>query len=303
MALFRASFPAAAGALAAVALAAVTLAAVTLAAVAPASAQTRLAAATFAERSALLHAAQRCPLLGEAELAALAAGAALARSALLRSGETPARIDTLDAQAALAAAARPCHDPALLRSAQRAQAGFSAWSRLSIMLFPGQAATWAATRRPDAEGWYLRQEGRYGAILGVREGDSGPVVALAAPLTARSPEPAFGLLSFRDAARAPHSLIAVPARLGQGLAAVSASPAMARQVWAQDRTVILTADGRRLAILSFPINAFEGISALDPREAIEVRLGRAMGDVGARLYFEVGDLAAAQAFLAAQPAG
>lgn len=280
--------------------ASILAASVALVAVAPAAAQVSTAAAAFAERSALLRAAQRCLLLGPPELAALAAGAAQARSALLRSGETPAQIEILSAQAASAAAARPCHDPALRRLAERAEAGFAAWSRLPAMQFPGQVATWAATRRPDPEGWYLRQQGRFGAILGVRAGDSGPVVAFAVPLTARSPEPAFGLLSFRDAARAPQSLIAVPARQGQGLAAVSASPAMARQVWAQDRTLIVAADGRRLAILSFPIDAFEGVDALDPREAIEVRLGRAMGDAEARLYFEVGDLAAAQAFLAAQ---
>lgn len=283
-------------------------AALALAAAAPATAQSPTpaapspdAATAFAERSALLHAMDRCPMLDDDALAALAAGAAQARSALLRAGWTADRIAALRTRAIVSVDARACTDPALRQSVAQAQAGFAAWARLPAMQFPGQSAAWSATRAPDAEGWYLRQEGRFGSILGVREGENGPVVAFAAPLTANSPEPAFGILSFRDAARAPDSLIGVPGRSGQGLAAVSASPAMARQVWARGREVILTEDGRRLAVLSFPINAFDGIDALDPREAIEVRLGRTVGETGARLYFEVGDLVAARAFLAVRP--
>ena len=290
----------------------VTLVAAALSAfaVAPAAAQATPAAAqaappdaatAFAERSALLHAMQRCPLLSDEELTALAAGAAQARSALLRGGWTQTRIEALRSRAIVAVDARACTDPALRQSAAQAQAGFVAWSRLPGMHFPGEVAAWRAARAPDADGWYLRQEGRFGSILGVREGEDGPVVAFAAPLTANSPEPAFGILSFRDAARAPQSLIGVPGRDGQGLAAVSASPAMARQTWAQERSVVVTEDGRRLAILAFPVNAFDGVEALDPREAIEVRLGRTVGETGARLYFEVGDLVAARAFLAVQP--
>jgi hypothetical protein len=259
------------------------------------------AATAFAERSALLHAMDRCPMMADEELAALAAGAAQARSALLRGGWTAERIAALRSRAIVAVDARACNDPALRQSVAQAQAGFAAWARLPAMQFPGQSAAWSAARIPDADGWYLRQPGRFGSILGVREGEDGPVVALAAPLTANSPEPAFGILSFRDAARAPESLIGVPGRSRHGLAAVSASPAMSRQVWARGRDVMRTEDGRRLAILTFPMNAFDGVEALDPREAIEVRLGRTEGETGARLYFEVGDLVAARVFLAARP--
>jgi hypothetical protein len=76
---------------------------------------------------------------------------------------------------------------------------------------------------------------------------------------------------------------------------------MARQVFAQTRSIESDPEGRRVVMLTFPAGAFEGVVHLDPREAIEVRLGRSGTDQSVSVYFEVGDLAAAQAFLAARP--
>jgi hypothetical protein len=268
----------------------------------PAFAQTAPDAATaFAERSALLHAASRCSLLSPDETLALRAGTQQARGALLRSGWNGVRVDALAARASAAAGQRACDDPALLQATQQAQAGYAAWARLPAMRFPGPATVWAASRAPDAEGWFLRQSGRAGAVLGVRLHEDQPVVALTVPLTSNSPEPAFAVISYRDAARASVSLVDVPGRRTADLAALAAPPAMARQVWAEERSVLIDAEGRRIALLLFPANAFQGVAGLDPREPIEVRIGRAGSDQGVRLYFEIGDLAAAQAFLAARP--
>ncbi len=270
--------------------------------VGPAFAQSAPDAATaFAERSALLAASARCPLLTADEATALRAGAQQARGALLRGGWNGARVQALADRAAAAAAARDCDDAAFIQAATQARAGYAAWSRLAAMQFPGAVSPWTVTRAPDAEGWFLRQAGRAGTVLGVRMGEDGPEVAFSAPLTPGSPEPAFAVMSFRDAGRAPISLVEVPGRAGTGLAATAAPPGMARQIWAQRRMVEAQGDGRRIALLTFPAAAFEGIAALDPREAIEVRIGRVGSDQGVRVYFEVGDLAAAQAFLSAQP--
>jgi hypothetical protein len=268
----------------------------------PALAQTAPDAATaFAERSALAQAAQRCGLLSPAELHAVQAGASQARGALLRGGWDGPRVDALAQRASAAGARRACDDPALLQAAGQARAGYAAWARMPTMQFPGVATAWIATRAPDPEGWLLRQTGRAGAVLGVRLGADGPLAALTVPLAAGSPEPAFAVISFRDATRAAVSLAELPGRAGQTLAAFAAPPAQARQVWAQERTILTLDDGRRIALLTFPASAFDGTAALDPREAIEVRIGRAGSDRGVRLYFEVGDLAAALSFLAAQP--
>jgi hypothetical protein len=269
---------------------------------APAFAQSAPDAATaFAERSALVAAANRCRLLTPDEALALQAGAQQARGALLRGGWDGARVQALAERAVAAASRRACDDAALLQAVAQAQAGYAAWSRMPAMQFQGAVGAWAASRAPDAEGWLLRQNGRAGAVLGVRMGEDGPVVAFSAPLSANSPEPAFAVISYRDGQRARVSLVDLPGRPGAGLQALAAPPTMARQVWAQERQVIASEDGRRTALLTFPANAFEGVGALDPREAIEVRIGRAGSDQGVRLYFEVGDLAAAQAFLAARP--
>ncbi|MGD9982167.1 MAG: hypothetical protein AB7T58_16380, partial [Hyphomonadaceae bacterium] len=54
-------------------------------------------------------------------------------------------------------------------------------------------------------------------------------------------------------------------------------------------------DGRQHAVFTFPDTAFRDLVALDPRETVEIRLttGRSVQ----RLLIEVGDIAAARAFL------
>ncbi|MFZ4120962.1 MAG: hypothetical protein ACOYKM_04795 [Caulobacterales bacterium] len=254
----------------------------------------------FAERSALLAADSRCQLLRAEERAAIVAAAAQARGALLRGGWTGTRVDALRSRATAAGQARACDDPALRQSAAQAQAGYEGWSRMTQMRFPGTHSAWSARRVPDAQGFMLRQEGRGGTVLGVRYTENGPVATLTAPLAAQSPAPGFGAISFRDSARAPSSLADVPGR-GTTLAALVAPPAMARVVFATQLSVETDEEGRRFAVVTFPQSAFAAIAGLDPREAIEVRLGREPGVRGVSLVFEVGDLAAAQAFLLARP--
>lgn len=55
------------------------------------------------------------------------------------------------------------------------------------------------------------------------------------------------------------------------------------------------ADGQQFVVFTFPDTAFRDVVTLDPRETIEIRLQQ--GRSSQRLLVEVGDIAAARAFL------
>jgi hypothetical protein len=123
-------------------------------------------------------------------------------------------------------------------------------------------------------------------------------VALVLPLAANEIAPASARLYFRDRTRAPRSAADLPGRTRTGLAALTASRATATAVVAQSRSVE-TVERARRAVLTFPDSTLALLAALDPREAIEIELDGPRGVT--RLLVEVGDLAAARAFLAASP--
>ncbi len=88
-------------------------------------------------------------------------------------------------------------------------------------------------------------------------------------------------------------------RLVQGLAAGAPAPGAAASFFASARRVETLENGQRVAVLEFPDSAFQALLALDPREAVELRIenGRAVQ----RMLVEVGDIAAARAFLTLRP--
>ncbi len=253
----------------------------------------------FAERSALLGADRTCGLFDPGLRAALKAATAQARGVLLRSGWSEARADDLGRRAAAEGATRRCNDPVLADVATNARAGFDGWTRVMSMRFAGGERAWTARRTRDADGFYLRQEisAPRAATFGVRQEGQRAAVALMVPLAANEATPSGARMYFRDRSRAPRSAADLPGRTRTGLAALAASRNSATVVWASARRTEATRD-RRAAMLVFPDSVITQIVALDPREAIEIEVDRPGGVL--RFYVEVGDYAAAQAFLQAQ---
>jgi hypothetical protein len=255
------------------------------------------AQAAYGERRALLETDARCRLFEPPLRAALEAGAWQARGALTRAGWSNARIAELDAAAARAARGRACDDPRTQAAAARARAGFSGWARLPSLEFRGSQRSWIARRIPDPEGWTLVQgidaprDAAFGALS--RDGRIRPTLSLA--LSDRIAPPPSAELVVRDVRRARESLFEVPGRSTDGLLAGAPSPATARRFYASERRIEIGRRGARRLFFVFADDALNAMALLDPREAAEIRLGD-----GARVLVEIGDLAAARAFLAAR---
>lgn len=251
------------------------------------------AQATYAERRALLEADTACRLFSPDIRAALEAGAWQARGTLLRGGWTNARLAELENAAVRAARARACGDPRTRDAAIRAREGFAAWVRLSSMRFPGGDRAWTARRVADSSGWLLVQDIPRAASFGLQAVERRSYVALVLPLSSNA-APGTAELVLRDPLRTRTTLFDVPGRAAHGLAAGAPSPAMARRILARNRRVQTMANGQRRVVFAFPDSAMAEMAALDPREAAEIHVGNQ------RMLIEIGDLAAARAFLAAQ---
>ncbi|MGE3142566.1 MAG: hypothetical protein AB7L65_04550 [Hyphomonadaceae bacterium] len=261
-----------------------------------AAAQTQNAQSLYAERRALLEADSACRLFTAPVRGALQAGAWQARGALLRSGWTSAGLAELESAAINAARARRCGDARTEAAAERVRASFGGWSRLASMRFPGGERAWTATRFAGAEGWLIAQEiaSPRRAVFGLYQRGNESVVALIAPLRAGEQAPATAEIALRDPLRARTSLFDVPGRNAHGLAAGVPSAQSAQRIMARNRRVETPASGVRQVIFVYPSDLLTRMAALDPREAASVQFGRE------RILIEIGDIAAARAFLAAQ---
>lgn len=253
----------------------------------------------FAERSALLAADRRCDLFTPQMRQALEASTFQARGVLLRSGWTAARADALARGAAREVSARRCDDAVLAKAASDARFGFTGWTRMMGMTFPGGERTWSARRAADPQGFFIRQDipAPRPAVFGVRREGRGGSLMLVMPLEPGEAAPATARLSFRDLARAPRSIADTPGRLGHGLASLAASPATARVTHASARAIETGEKGARAVVFTFPDATLYAMKGLDPREAMTLTLE---GRHPVTLHIEVGDIAAAHAFLAAE---
>jgi hypothetical protein len=254
----------------------------------------------FAERTALLALDVKCDLLSDPVRSALEAAAIQAQGALLRSGWTQARAADLRARAAAAGARKACTDPAVGKAVTDANAGFAGWARVMSMRFDGRFSAWNARRTPDPDRFLLRQDasGARSGAFGLRETDDGLRLTLALPLAAGERGPATVRLVLRDRAKAPVS----PPDLRQ-------SPARALSELAPSRTMQaallpmargqakLENPNRTHVLFMFPDALAARLALLDPREAFFIEID---GAVPQRLLFEVGDFAAARAFLLAR---
>lgn len=249
----------------------------------------------FVERRGLLEADAQCDLFEPSIRAALSVGLAQTRGALLRAGWTNANLRELETAAVNAARSRSCSDQRTATAAANARRSFATWANAGTMEFPGWDRSWRARRVVDESGWRLSQdiEAPIPARFGVRQSGETQRLTLAVPLARGATAPASVQLIVRDSNRGAMREIALPQRISQGLGAGLPSP-MASTSIPSVRT-IERRNGQQVAVYTFPDTAFRDLVALDPRESVELRLetGRATQS----LLVEVGDVAAARAFL------
>lgn len=248
------------------------------------------------ERILMSRADARCGLFQPAVARALKASALQARGAALRAGAAVETTRAVERRAVAKAAATPCASPELASAAGRVRDAFEGWSRLSRLELEGG---WIAERMASAGRWRLRQATTFGvdrAVLGL-EGPAGrPAVAVT---FADGRVPSAARLRLRDPARDPR-----PNLNGTRLP----SPGSTRVLWAgatESAPETLAPAGAQAARLHrWPAGTAAALAALDPREAVAadfVFSDRHGSETIRTAVFQVGDVAAALAFLAASP--
>jgi hypothetical protein len=249
----------------------------------------------YVERRGLIETDTRCNLLGADIRAALNVGALQARGSLLRAGWSSAQVRTLEQSVVQAAGQRPCNDSRTVQSAADARRAFTPWLSAGYMEFPGWQRAWLA-RRGTSDGWRLSQaiESPRAAVFGVRHLGAAQRLTLIITLERGETAPMSAQLVQRDVSRAAMREIALPQRVAYGIQAGAPSPNTAMTI-PSTRTIERLNGGRTQAAFTFPDNTFAALLQLDPREAIELRVqnGRSVQS----LYVEVGDIAAARAFV------
>jgi hypothetical protein len=245
----------------------------------------------YVERRGLIEADARCHLLDPGPLDALRVGATQARGALLRAGWSTMQVAELESAVVTSARARACGDERTLTSARNARASFASWANAGRMTFAGWQRDWQALRTADSQGWRLRQDidAPRVAVFGVRERGGTQRLTLAVPLAHGTREPRAATLIMRTPA-VQLTEVSLNARIAYGLEAGAPQEALSTTVRGA-RALERGSGGRRLAVFTFPDTAFATLTALDPRESVVIELD------GQRLLVEVGDIAAARAFL------
>lgn len=252
----------------------------------------------FVERRGLLEADAQCRLFEPSIRAALTVGLAQARGALLRAGWTSANLRELEEAAVNAARARTCADQRTATAAANARRAFASWANAGTMEFPGWDRSWRARRVADQSGWRLSQDidAPVPALFGVRQAGDVQRLTLAIPLARGVAAPASVQLIIRDTNRGAMREVALPQRISQGLEAGLPSPMASTRI--PSVRTIERRNGQQTAVFTFPDTAFRDLVALDPRETVELRLEN--GRASQSLLVEVGDVAAARAFLTLQ---
>jgi hypothetical protein len=268
------------------------LAGAAFAASAAAQSLTGPAASAFAERHALLAADVKCGLLAPGARLALEAGALQARSALARIGASVADMDALAARAADIGRAKACDDGAIVAAAGAAREGYKVWARLHERQFYGAQSFWLARRTPDPQGgWFLYQpigasEGR----IGLRSGAAGPQLIAWVNQNA-----AAARLILRDPRRTQAPRFLAPNAFAEPVAFRALTPAASETIVFHARARTVEARGVRF---QFDDAALALMARLDSREGAILEVETAAGTM--RRAIEIGDLAAARAFLMAR---
>lgn len=244
----------------------------------------------YVERRGLIELDSRCRLLSPSIAGALDVGVAQARGSLLRAGWTSNQVLQLDQAVVSSARARTCTDARTTSAAENARRAFGTWANLGTMQFPGWERTWVARRSAISIPWRLSQsiDAPVASTFGVLEHDGAQSLTLALDPQAGRLFTAARLL-MRDPRHTPAPEISLPQRMGSGLEAGAPSPVTAQTVTGQR-----SAD-REAVVFTFPDTAFRDLLQLDPRESVVIELSA--GRATQRILVEVGDIAAARAFL------
>ena len=279
-------------------------------------AQGAISTGAFYERALMRTAGERCRLFSPDIAAALVASSLQARGAALRAGASTADLADVEQRASLRAYGVDCASPDLATAAMRVRKGFEGYARLSSMRFPGDVAGWQAERvrafvptqtvkvAPGPR-WRLAQTAPLPAdmVFGIVDGP-GPVAVTSDPLAVRA---SYARLVMRDPRKAPAPYL--DARK-PGLSGRIAPRAVSTAIFASGKTAApatllpggQTGVGQKTGVMfSFPPAAAEALASLDPREAVVVEFVSvgASGEQVGQAWVEVGDFAAARAFLAA----
>ena len=265
------------------------------------------AADIYYERSLMAEAGVRCGLFTPQVQSALVSAREQARGAALRAGNSPQALRSIADRAKERARTTPCDSRDLGIAAQRVRSGFEGYARLIRQDFPGDMGVWRADRSVSAQRllWRLSQDVRQGALqmrfglAGRPGGDSLMAVASfpdgGAPYAARIVMRDRRLTSgvYLDARGESLKSLPLPRRMPRSGPYESYS-AESRSTAGAD----LLPPGMAVGwAFRFPAQAAAAMAELDPREAILVEFLFASGPPR-RIYVEVGDFAAARAFLA-----
>lgn len=260
----------------------------------------------FGERQLAIDLDARCGLFTEAQHTALEAARLQARGVLLRDGVSATALADYAREIAAQADGIDCNLPEVADLQARVAGAFAAWQTMRDMEFPGQDFGWSATRSFIAgqTGWALLQD--TGTIrVGISRRDAQRRFTILLPDASNA---ASAVLVLRDMDRAPQLYDPTvggifPAPEGAEWADWTPPDFARSMIWAAGRgsaeTVAgLSADGSGL-VFHFSERAADALAARDPREAARIELIDRNGRVIAGYYFEIGDFAAARAFIRA----
>jgi hypothetical protein len=271
---------------------------------APVAAGAASAASQYLYERTLMGAADaRCHLFSPDIGRALAAARVQARNTALRAGDGSAAVAATERRALDKAASVDCRAPGLKLAADRLRSAFADYAKLQVLTFPGVRANWRAERPyPGYHGaprWGLAQSvvGQGGWMV---FGITGGQVTLLDARRDSAPAP-IARIVFRNPA-----ILSEPyVDLRRSDPADQVAPAAVSQAFiARGRAVaarsLLPAGAKTGLAYQFPPDVTPALARLDPREMAAVQLvyPGAKGDRVVTGWVEVGDLAAAQAFLA-----
>jgi len=268
------------------------------------AAQASNADQVFGERALALAIDDRCHLFTERERMALDAARLQARGILLRQGISTAALNDYSRELSAQADQTACDLPEVADLRHRVGDAFLAWQNIRDMEFPGGEFDWQATRSimPGEPHWAIQQTAGDMTIGLSRDQDTYRFSA-ALPAIAGA---ASAVLVLRDTGKAPDLYDATmgghfPAPAGAEWASWTPPRFARRVVWAAgmgsqaDRTGLAGQDNA--LVFHFSDRASDQLTGLDPREAAIIEVLGRNGDVLAQFYFEVGDFAAARAFI------
>jgi hypothetical protein len=264
----------------------------------------------YYERVLMGAADARCRLFIPEIGSALNAAAAQARGASMRAGLQRGQLDQVRDRARAWAASVDCRSRDLGVAAGRVRSAFEGYARLDRLTYPGDLAGGRAFRVQPSQGvsWKVVQDLRFGpdamrfGLAGPR-GQAGSLVAVVRFADGQSPYAARLLV--RDQARTSGPYLGAvkagaSARLPLSARVPPRTAMRAFMAEARDAADPALAEGDSTRIsFRFPQAAIAQLADLDPREAVAVEFVFSTGgrDRVRTAYVEVGDFAAAMAFL------